>query len=98
MVQLSVSWPQPMTNSTINPTHDATSVWSEELTTRGFKACVLVAGRHFIGKLEQKPLVHWFVYQKGFFIENGVMLGTTFNLSTWYTGSQCVQFGNQVRK
>ena len=83
-IQLTVTWKKSNRN---NKTHDATASWSEEVSINGFKACVMVAGRHFHGIVD-KPGVHWIAYQVGLtkhmLIEGGVV-----NLATWYTGSRC---------
>ncbi|XP_057295079.1 uncharacterized protein LOC130623591 isoform X2 [Hydractinia symbiolongicarpus] len=86
-VQLSVSWKQ---NSSINSSHDATASWSENISNKGFKACVMVAGRHFFDSFDHNPSIHWTAYQDGLAgpdIELGVI-----NMTTWHTGSRCMSF------
>ena len=86
-IQLTVTWNQ---DSASNVTHDASSSWSEDVTSSGFKACVLVAGRHFTYNFDKKPSVFWMAYQRGVTqlgyraVEVGVV-----NMTVWYTGSRC---------
>ena len=93
-VLLSVSWDQ---NKFINP-NDASATWSENVSKDGFKACVLVAGRHVNSDFKQTPSVHWIVFQREMFntVKN-IYVGST-TLDTWYTGTQCkivhTTFGN----
>lgn len=81
-VLLTVNWKN---QSIVN---DASASWSEDVTTSGFKACVMVAGRHFFDNLDA-PSVHWVAYQRGVMpIDGGLEVGTV-NMKTWYTGSRC---------
>ena len=93
-VLLSVSWDQ---NKFTNP-NAASATWSENVSKDGFKACVLVAGRHVNSDFKPTPSVHWIVFQKKIFDKvPNIKTGTT-TLDTWYTGTQCkivhTTFGN----
>ncbi|XP_065683052.1 uncharacterized protein LOC100210520 isoform X2 [Hydra vulgaris] len=83
-VILTVSWESDIKRKTI---HDASAVWSENVTVNSFRACVLVAGRHFFDNLPS-PNVYWGVFQKSIFTP-GIIEGGIINLPTWETGSQC---------
>ena len=95
-VLLSVSWDQ---NKFTNP-NDASATWSENVSKDGFKACVLVAGRHVNSDFKSTPSVHWIVFQREMFntVKN-IYVGST-TLDTWYTGTQCkivhTTFGNSA--
>ena len=85
-IQLTVTWNQSKPS---NISHDATASWSEEVSINGFKACVMVAGRHFFG-IADKPGVHWIAYQVR--LRNaarGALEGGVVTLKNWYTGSKC---------
>ncbi|XP_065664018.1 uncharacterized protein LOC100210520 isoform X3 [Hydra vulgaris] len=84
-VILTVSWESDIKRKTI---HDASTVWSENVTVNSFRACVLVAGRHFFDNLPS-PNVYWGVLQKRLFTSD-LIEGGIINLPTWETGSQCV--------
>ena len=86
-IQLTTSWNQ---SSLSNITHDASASWSEQVTVNGFKACVLIAGRHFFYHVDTAPSVHWMAYQN-IPMEMGVV-----NMATWYTGSRCVWISPKV--
>ena len=83
-ILLTVTWD----NYTNAHPHDAVAPWSEDVSARGFKACVMIAGRHFNQKLDS-PFVYWVSTQ------NSVMFGSknsedgTIHMKTWYTGSRC---------
>ena len=84
-VLLSVSWDQ----QNFTKANDASASWSEDVSTNGFKACVLVAGRHMNSDFKKMPSVHWSVFQKQMFDGvNNINVGST-TLDTWYTGTQC---------
>jgi len=86
-VLLSVSWNQTTNN---NSTIEASASWSENVTVHGFKACVLVAGRHFSSDFKIPPSIHWTAhnfnadYLRRFGIESGVA-----KFPKWYTGTMC---------
>lgn len=92
-VQLSVSWGQK--NAT-DIAHDAAASWSEDVTRNGFKACVLVAGRHYFSTIKQKPYVHWYAYQLGVVHKSHGVAAGVIDISTWYTGSKCYTLPNWV--
>ena len=91
---LTVSWDQrdqePFTNETM--AKDASASWSEDVTDKGFKACVLVAGRHLASDFPAPPAVHWVAVQEEFFREGAktktIKVGSVV-MDTWYTGTQC---------
>ena len=84
-VLLSVSWDQ---NNFTNA-NEASATWSEDVSKNGFKACVLVAGRHLNSDFKKLPSVHWSVFQKQMFDSvSSIKVGST-TLDTWYTGTQC---------
>ena len=81
-VQLTTTWK----NQTFQ---EGSAVWSENVTTIGFSACVLVAGRHFFGGVPT-PTVFWMAYQKGLMSSsNGQLIGGAIALPTWFSGSRC---------
>lgn len=49
----------------------------------------MVAGRHFFGAIDRNPSVHWVAYQDFLRASRNMESGVV-NLTTWYTGSQCV--------
>ena len=68
----------------------ASAVWSENVTSAGFRACALIAGRHFFNDYPS-PSLNWLAYQithrsndAGRKVDEGVVM-----LKTWYTGSLC---------
>ena len=82
-VQLTVSWQR---NQTFK---EGSAAWSENVTTSGFTACVLVAGRHFFGGVPT-PSVFWMAYQKGLMISSkGQLMGGSIDMPSWYSGSRC---------
>ena len=84
-ILLSVSWDQ----KNLTNVNDASASWSEDVSTNGFKACVLVAGRHQKSDFMLKPFIHWFVFQEKLFeTSKNITAGST-TLDTWYTGTQC---------
>ena len=84
-VLLSVSWEQKnLTNA-----NDASAIWSEDVSRNGFKACVLVAGRHQNSDFKSKPIVHWSVFQRQMFDKDDSIKVGSMTLDTWYTGTQC---------
>ena len=86
-VFLTVRW---SANSTIDSTsshNDAAASWSEDLTSEGFKGCVLVAGRNI--KPMNNVSLNWVAMQKGSVDDhNGQTVGTI-EFGTWYTGTRC---------
>ncbi|XP_057294911.1 uncharacterized protein LOC130623439 isoform X2 [Hydractinia symbiolongicarpus] len=92
-VQLTVSWGKVDTN---NITHDATASWTEAISIRGFKACVMVAGRHYFGRFDRNPSVHWIAHQNGFSGGSGYWDSGVVNMPTWYTGSRCVSISSRT--
>ena len=85
-VFLSVLWNKTKYNSTII---EASASWSENVTAHGFKACVLVAGRHLNSEFKVLPSIHWTAlnFHEGNgnnFLESGIV-----KLPTWYTGTLC---------
>ena len=81
-VQLTTTWK----NQAI---HEGSAVWSENVTTSGFSACVLVAGRHFFGGVPT-PTVFWMAYQRGLIVSsNGQLVGGAIVMPTWSSGSRC---------
>ena len=84
-VLLTVTWNQTEANE--NP-HEASASWSEDVSVNGFKACVLVAGRHFFENMDP-PSVHWVAYQSEVANTTDDLEVGTVNMKTWYTGSRC---------
>ena len=83
-IQLTVTW----RNQTFK---EGSAAWSENVTTYGFTACVLVAGRHFSGDVPT-PTVFWMAYQRGLIIpSNGQLTGGSIVISAWYSGSRCLR-------
>ena len=81
-VQLTVSW----NNKDFK---EGSAVWSENVTTSGFSACVLVAGRHFFGGVPT-PTVFWMAYQRGLMTSsNERLVGGVIVMPTWSSGSRC---------
>ena len=81
-VQLTVSW----NNKDFK---EGSAVWSENVTTSGFSACVLVAGRHFFGGVPT-PTVFWMAYQRGLMTSsNERLVGGIIVMPTWSSGSRC---------
>ena len=81
-VQLTTTWK----NQTFQ---EGSAVWSENVTTSGFSACVLVAGRHFFGGVPT-PTVFWMAYQRGLLTSsNGQLIGGAIVMPTWSSGSRC---------
>ena len=87
-VLLTVSWNQ--STSPKKKLHDASAVWSEKLSTKGFRACVIVTGRHSLSDFKDgAPHVYWQAFQEEFFYPTpGVRVGSL-AMNTWYTGTQC---------
>ena len=84
-VFLTVSWGQ----ENFTEPNEASASWSENVSVNGFKACVVVAGRHLNSDFKFLPSVHWVVLQDEFLKNREpIALGTTV-LDTWYTGTQC---------
>merc|ERR1719318_1603330 len=75
--------------------HDATASWSEQVSVNGFKACVMVAGRHFTNDIGKRPNLYWVAYQVAV-IKNAEprLQGGVVDLPTWYTGSRCVSLSH----
>uniref|UniRef100_A0A7M5WI73 Uncharacterized protein n=1 Tax=Clytia hemisphaerica TaxID=252671 RepID=A0A7M5WI73_9CNID len=73
-------------NQTSNNMKEASAAWSEDVTINGFKACIMVAGRHLHSEFDYPPSVHWTVFQKEY--SPGKYSGSVM-LDTWYTGTQC---------
>ena len=81
-VQLTITWE----NQTFR---EGAAAWSENVTTFGFNACVLVAGRHFFGGVPN-PTVFWMAYQKGLIVSSeGQLMGGSIEIPTWSSGSKC---------
>ena len=92
-VLLSVSWDQKnFTNA-----NDASATWSEDVSTNGFKACVLVAGRYQNSDFKSKPFVHWSVFQEKMFENSKEITAGSTTLDTWYTGTQCKVINSSPR-
>ena len=90
-LQLTVAWTK-IGPHLQNVTHDVSAAWSENVTSEGFRACVLVAGRHFFtnGWTNKTPSIQWIAYQTAFVNESeGALESGTVDLQTWYTGSRC---------
>jgi len=84
-VLLSVVW----NNRTEEP-HDASAAWAEQLTRFSFKACVMVAGRHFLeNRINSPPSVQWVAYQDGITGSTENLEVGSFKMKTWYSGSRC---------
>ena len=93
-IQLTVTW----RNETFK---EGSAAWSENVTTNGFRTCVLVAGRHFSGGVPI-PTVFWMAYQRSLIIpSNGQLLGGSVVMNTWYSGSRCLRlpgvYGSTVK-
>ena len=74
-LQLTISW----NNQTFT---EGSAVWGENVTTRGFSACILVAGRHFFGGVPT-PIVFWMAYQRGLMTSsNGQLVGGAIAMPT----------------
>ena len=81
-LQLTISW----NNQTFT---EGSAVWGENVTTRGFSACILVTGRHFFGGVPT-PIVFWMAYQRGLMTSsNGQLVGGAIAMPTWSSGSTC---------
>ena len=81
-IQLTITWK----NQTFK---EGAAAWSENVTTFGFYACVLVAGRHFFGGVP-KPTVFWLAYQRGLIVSSeGQLMGGSIDIPTWSSGSKC---------
>jgi len=88
-VQLTVNW-NTMQKFKSNPVHEASASWTEDVTVKGFRACVMVAGRHFFEQYPE-PSVNWVAYQTPYHANMGdQVLGGMVDMPTWYTGSRCV--------
>jgi len=86
-ILLTVSW-----NGTESRVpHDASTSWSQNATLEGFRACVLVSGRHTYSDFHSPPFVHWavFNFRDGFFNKSENIKNGIFRFDTWYSGSQC---------
>ena len=59
--------------------------------SHGFKACVLVAGRHFFkdNSIKAPPSVEWVAYQSGVGGNIPDVEVGTLEMKTWYSGSRC---------
>ena len=86
-VLLSVSW----NGTESHVPHDASTNWSQNITIEGFRACVLVAGRHAHSDFKSAPTVHWavFNFRDGFFNKSENVRNGIFKFDTWYSGSLC---------
>ena len=82
-VLLTVSW----NKKSFDTPNDASASWSEDLTSKGFKACALVAGRKMNSQFNSFPVIHWTVFQEQVF--KNQMRGGSEKFKTWYTGTQC---------
>lgn len=70
--------------------HDPTAVWSEEVSTKGFKACIIIAGRGFASDFNREsPYVHWQAFQEEFLFSTPDIRVGSVVMDTWYTGTQC---------
>ena len=68
---------------------EGAAVWSENVTTSGFNACVLVAGRKFLGGVVA-PSVFWMAYQNALLNSSeGQLTGGSINMPSWFSGSTC---------
>jgi hypothetical protein len=90
MVFLTVSWGKNQNMS------EAAATWSEDVTSNGFRACALVAGRHLRDEFKDNLTVYWSALESDS-IQNGAMTKTgTKHFGTWYTGSRCENVGHLV--
>ena len=81
-IQLTITW----RNQNFK---EGAAAWSENATTFGFNACVLVAGRHFLG-IAPTPTVFWMAYQKGLMASSeGQLTGGSIDMPSWFSGSRC---------
>ena len=81
-IQLTITW----RNQTFK---EGAAVWGENVTTSGFNACVLVAGRKFLGGA-LAPTVFWMAYQKGLLNSSeGQLIGGFIDIPSWFSGSTC---------
>ena len=81
-IQLAITW----RNQTFR---EGAAVWSENVTTFGFNACVIVAGRHFLGTAPT-PTVFWFAYQEAVLVSSeGQFVGGSIDIPSWFSGSKC---------
>ena len=76
------------------------SVWSEDLSHQGFRACVFVHNGSLHDDLLQLPSVHWSVFSKELFplkdtdeVRSAVKIGAEY-LDTWSTGIHCQNIFN----
>lgn len=83
-VLLTVTWDKMRSNES----NDATASWTENVQHNRFKACVMVAGRHFFDNLDA-PSVHWVAYQSGVATGHDLVEVGAVQMKTWYTGSRC---------
>ena len=101
-VLLSVSWNRessPLKNNATDQQKDY-SVWSEDLSHQGFRACVFVHNGSLHDDLLQLPSVHWSVFSKELFplkdtdeVRSAVKIGAEY-LDTWSTGIHCQNIFN----
>ena len=87
-VFLTVRW---SSNSTVaspaSSENDAAASWSEDLTSEGFKGCVLVAGRNI--KPMNNVSLNWVAMQKESVDDHEHQTVGTIEFGTWYTGTRC---------
>lgn len=91
-VFLTVRWSNsssssPFAPSTSTSKNNAAASWSEDLTSEGFKGCVLVAGRN------TQPMnnvsLNWVAMQKGSVDDHEHQTVGAIEFGTWYTGTRC---------
>ena len=80
-VFLTMAWGKYHGNQTMN---DAAASWSEDVTSSGFRACTVVAGRHSLS-YNKNVSVYWVAVQK----DTPEQKVGTIHFGTWYTGSRC---------
>jgi len=80
-VQASVNWGN--NNMGDKTAHDASALWVEDVSGKGFKVCVREAGRR---DLANPPHVSWFAYQG--MLEN--VTQDVIDVGAWRTGTHCV--------
>eukprot|EP00111_Clytia_hemisphaerica_P009522 TCONS_00027918-protein len=80
-VFLTMAWGKYHGNQSMN---DAAASWSEDVTSSGFQACAVVAGRHSLS-YNKNLSVYWVAVQK----DTPEQKVGAVNFGTWYTGSRC---------
>ncbi|XP_066922095.1 uncharacterized protein [Clytia hemisphaerica] len=76
-------------NQTSNNMKEASTAWSEDVTINGFKACIMVPGRHLHSEFDYPTSVHWTVFQKEFFFRNDQIKSDSILLNPVAPDTEC---------